>query len=81
MTPIPDNVMNPGHGHASLFTSVTLPRFHTDAGLEIVAVESADARFKEESLRNTIHKGVLSFMSRITLRGDRIIVLARKPEQ
>lgn len=73
-------LLNPGHGHCSLFTSVTLPRFHTNAGLEIVALEFSGVRFSEQSLLNTILKGVLSFMSRKTLRGDRIIVIARKPE-
>jgi 2-polyprenyl-3-methyl-5-hydroxy-6-metoxy-1,4-benzoquinol methylase len=68
--------------HVCLFTPQTLRRFHTQAGLEIVKVESSGIRSPRGSgtfVVNAIRKATLSFLSRHTLKGDRLVVLGRKP--
>ena len=68
--------------HLSLYTPQTLPRFCTQAGLEILAVRSSGVRNPGRRALpgvNALRKAALSALSRFTLKGDRIIVLARKP--
>lgn len=68
-------------GHPSLFTPQTLQRFCTQAGLKILKVRSRGVRYPEggNAALNWLVKPVLSVLSRFTLKGDRIIVLAQKP--
>ena len=66
-------------GHLSLFTDLTLPRFCTDAGLDVIAVQSSGVRLPRNHPFGKLKKSILSPMSRITKKGDRIIVIARKP--
>ena len=70
-------------GHLSLFTPETLQRFCRQAGLDILKVESSGVntpKSRGNALVNRVKKSVLSMLSRHTLKGDRIVVLARKPE-
>ncbi|NOY81736.1 MAG: class I SAM-dependent methyltransferase [Kiritimatiellaeota bacterium] len=67
-------------GHLCLFNAETLSAVCRKAGLEVFRVESNGVRVRKgpfESLR----KGAYSTLSRFTLRGDRIIVWARKPDR
>lgn len=65
-------------GHVSLFNARTLARFNEQAGLEVVRVQSNGVRVHRGPFA-TLRKAMLSFLSRRTLKGDRIIVWARKP--
>jgi hypothetical protein len=68
-------------GHLSLFTSVTLPKFCTNAGLEVIAVQSNGVRLPRGHAFGKLKKSFLSPMSRFSKKGDRIIVIARKPSR
>jgi 2-polyprenyl-3-methyl-5-hydroxy-6-metoxy-1,4-benzoquinol methylase len=65
------------HGHVSLFNGDTLSRFNEKAGLEVFRVQSNGVRVRPGPFAG-IRKGILSFLSRRTLKGDRIITWARK---
>jgi len=68
--------------HVSLFTPETLERFYTQAGLGILKVQSQgfrNANGEGDRLLKWLRKRTLSMLGRFTLKGDRIIVLGRKP--
>ena len=68
--------------HLSLYTPQTLQRFCTQAGFEVLAVWSSGVRDPGRRAlpgASALRKAALSALSRFTLKGDRIIVLARKP--
>jgi hypothetical protein len=67
------------NGHVSLFNARTLARFNEQAGLDVIRVQSNGVRVHPGPFA-ALRKGILSFLSRRTLKGDRIIVWARKPE-
>jgi 2-polyprenyl-3-methyl-5-hydroxy-6-metoxy-1,4-benzoquinol methylase len=64
-------------GHVSLFNAQTLSRFNEKAGLEVLRVQSSGVRTGKRAFAR-IRKGILSFLSRRTLKGDRIITWGRK---
>lgn len=68
-------------GHPSLFTPETLQRFCAQAGLKVLSVRSRGVRSANggSAIWNWLKKPLLSVLSRFTLKGDRIIVLAQKP--
>ncbi|MBT3287831.1 MAG: class I SAM-dependent methyltransferase [Victivallales bacterium] len=63
--------------HVSLFNADTLTRFGEQAGLEVFRVQSNGVRVRKGAFA-AIRKGILSFLSRRTLKGDRVITWARK---
>jgi SAM-dependent methyltransferase len=63
--------------HVSLFSPITLPRFNEEAGLRVFRVQSNGVRVRKGPAAK-LRKAILSFLSRHTLKGDRIIVWARK---
>ena len=67
--------------HLSLFTAQTLPEFCRKAGLEVVSVRSSGVRMAKTGnpTLSRVRKGVLSALARFTRKGDRLMVLARKP--
>jgi SAM-dependent methyltransferase len=69
------------NSHLSLFSSETLPRFCTQAGLNVFKVKSRGVRTpqKGNAFWNSLKKSLYSSLSRLTLKGDRIIVIAGKP--
>ncbi len=69
------------NSHLSLFSSETLVRFCTQAGLDVIKVKSRGVRTPENgnTIVNKIKKSIRSTLSRFNLKGDRIIVIARKP--
>ena len=66
-------------GHVSLFNASTLSRFNAKAGLEVFRVQSNGVRVRPGAFA-PLRKGILSFLSRRTFKGDRIITWGRKPE-
>ena len=66
------------NGHVSLFNGRTLSRFNEQAGLEVFRVQSNGVRVRRGPLA-FLRKAILSTLARFTHKGDRIIVLARKP--
>ena len=66
------------NGHLSLFNAETLSRFCEKAGLAVIKVQSNGVRVRKGPFEK-VRKGWRSFLSRRTLKGDRIIVWARKP--
>lgn len=69
-------------GHPSIFTSHTLQRFHRDAGFEILNVWSERVgvpRGRKGLYPRFLKKFFLGMLAPLTLRGDRVAVLARKP--
>jgi len=68
--------------HPSLFTPETLKRCCTQAGLEVVGIRSSGVRIpngRGNGLTRALRKTALSWLSRVTLKGDRLALLARKP--
>jgi SAM-dependent methyltransferase len=65
-------------GHLCLFTPTTLSEFCVRAGLEVIKTESHGVRVRK-GFGQALRKGWYSFRSRRSLKGDRIIVWARKP--
>ena len=68
--------------HLSLFNPATLSRFCRQAGLEVVAVRSSGVRTPDNprfALWEKAKKAYRSTAARRNLRGDRIVVIARKP--
>ncbi len=67
-------------GHLSLYTPVTLTCFHKKAGLEVLKIQSRGVRSRKEDMMilRDIKKFYQSCLSRVTLKGDRIIIIARK---
>lgn len=73
------------NGHYSIYTPQTLRAFCEKAGMTNITIKSNGVRLSKTSLLFTmpilrnILKGWYSTLTRFTLKGDRVIVLARKP--
>ncbi len=65
-------------GHLCLFNAETLSTVCRKAGLEVFRVQSNGVRVRKGPFE-ALRKGARSTLSRFTLKGDRIIVWARKP--
>lgn len=75
--------------HLCLYTPETLGRYCREVGLEVVRMHSHGVRFRPNGapalsgfarVWEEIRKAPWSALSRFTLKGDSIAVLARKPE-
>lgn len=69
-------------GHLSLYNPQTIVRFHDKVGLKVLKLRSNGVRTRKEDniiIRN-LRKALQSSLSRLTLKGDRIITLGRKSE-
>jgi len=75
--------------HLCLYTPDTLARYCRNAGLEVVRMHSHGVRFRPNHapplsgfarIWEEVRKAPWSALSRFTLKGDSIAVLARKPE-
>ncbi len=68
--------------HLSLFSPETLPRFCRQVGLEVLAVQCSGVRTPKHPrfpLWEKTKKAYRSTAARHNMRGDRIVVIARKP--
>ncbi len=66
--------------HLSFYTPATIIRFHEKAGLSVFKITSNGVRTrkKDNYVIRSLRKALQSSLSRINLKGDRIISLARK---
>ena len=70
-------------GHLSFFTPSTLKQFFVKAGFEVLKCSARGVKIPKDNgnaLLRSVRKGVMGVLSRFTFKGDRLIVLARKPQ-